>query len=41
MKQASARFYVEQIVPEAMGLKAAALAKADLLYVLDAEALAV
>jgi alkylation response protein AidB-like acyl-CoA dehydrogenase len=32
MKTASARFYVEQIVPEAMGLKAAAMAKADVLY---------
>ncbi|GAA0294259.1 acyl-CoA dehydrogenase [Sphingomonas oligophenolica] len=32
MKAAAARFYVEQIVPEAMGLKAAATAKAELLY---------
>ena len=32
MKKAAARFYVEQIVPEAMGLKAAAMAKAELLY---------
>jgi hypothetical protein len=32
MKTAAARFYVEQIVPEAMGLKAAAMAKADVLY---------
>ena len=32
MKQAAARFYVEQIVPEAMGLKAAAMASAELLY---------
>ncbi|WP_066801561.1 acyl-CoA dehydrogenase [Sphingomonas soli] len=40
MKQAAAGFYVEQIVPEAMGLKAAALAKADLLYALDADAFA-
>jgi alkylation response protein AidB-like acyl-CoA dehydrogenase len=41
MKQASARFYVQQIVPEAMGLKAAAMAKADILYELNAEAFAV
>jgi alkylation response protein AidB-like acyl-CoA dehydrogenase len=40
MKQAAARFYVEQIVPEAMGLKAAAMAKAELLYAVDAEAFA-
>jgi len=32
MKIAAARFYVEQIVPEAMGLKAAAMAKAEVLY---------
>jgi len=38
MKAASARFYVEQIVPEAMGLKAAAMAKAELLYSVPAEA---
>jgi alkylation response protein AidB-like acyl-CoA dehydrogenase len=37
MKQAAARFYVEQIVPEAMGLKAAAMARADVLYALGAE----
>ncbi|RYD48163.1 MAG: acyl-CoA dehydrogenase, partial [Sphingomonadales bacterium] len=40
MKQAAARFYVEQIVPEAMGLKAAAMAKADVLYAVNAEAFA-
>ncbi|RYE03596.1 MAG: acyl-CoA dehydrogenase [Sphingomonadales bacterium] len=40
MKQASARFYVAQIVPEAMGLKAAAMAKAEILYAVDAEAFA-
>lgn len=40
MKQAAARFYVEQIVPEAMGLKAAAMAKADVLYAVGAEAFA-
>lgn len=37
MKTASARFYVAQIVPEAMGLKAAAMAPADMLYSIDAE----
>jgi alkylation response protein AidB-like acyl-CoA dehydrogenase len=40
MKAATARFYVEQIVPEAMGLKASAMARAELLYALDAEAFA-
>jgi len=40
MKQAAARFHVEQIVPEAMGLKAAAMAKADVLYAVDAETFA-
>ncbi|PJI88045.1 acyl-CoA dehydrogenase [Sphingomonas koreensis] len=40
MKQAAARFYVEQIVPEAMGLKAAALADADVLYSINAETFA-
>ncbi|UZK64825.1 acyl-CoA dehydrogenase [Sphingomonas sp. M1-B02] len=40
MKAAAARFYVEQIVPEAMGLKAAAMAKADVLYAIDAAAFA-
>jgi hypothetical protein len=37
MKAAAARFYVEQIVPEATGLKAAAMAKAELLYAVSAE----
>jgi len=37
MKAAASRFYVEQIVPEAMGLKAAATAKADVLYSVGAE----
>jgi hypothetical protein len=37
MKAAAARFYVAQIVPEAMGLKAAAMAPADVLYSIDAE----
>jgi alkylation response protein AidB-like acyl-CoA dehydrogenase len=40
MKAAAARFYVAQIVPEAMGLKAAAMAKADALYAVDAETFA-
>ena len=40
MKAAAARFYVEQIVSEAMGLKAAAMAPADILYSIDAEAFA-
>jgi len=40
MKQASAAFYVRQIVPEAMGLKPAAMAKADMLYAIDAEGFA-
>jgi len=40
MKTATTRFYVEQIVPEAMGLKAAAMAKAELLYSVPAEAFA-
>ncbi|QTH21638.1 acyl-CoA dehydrogenase [Rhizorhabdus wittichii] len=32
MKRTAARFYVEQVVPEAMGLIAAAMAPADILY---------
>ena len=40
MKAAAARFYVEQIVPEAMGLRAAASAKADVLYAVGPEAFA-
>jgi alkylation response protein AidB-like acyl-CoA dehydrogenase len=40
MKVAAARFYVEQIVPEALGLKAAATASADLLYSVEAGVLA-
>ena len=40
MKHAAARFYVEQIVPEAMGLKASAMAKAKALYAVDATAFA-
>jgi 3-(methylthio)propanoyl-CoA dehydrogenase len=34
------RFFLDRIVPEAAGLKASALAGADLLYRLPAEALA-
>jgi len=41
MKRAAARFYLEQIVPEARGLGAAASAPADILYSVDADALAV
>lgn len=40
MKGAAARFYVAQIVPEAMGLKAAAMASAEALYAVDAETFA-
>jgi hypothetical protein len=36
MKAAAARFYVGQIVPEAMGLKAAAMASSEMLYAVDA-----
>ncbi|WP_448501866.1 acyl-CoA dehydrogenase [Sphingomonas sp.] len=39
-KQAVARFYVEQLVPEAMGLKPSAMAKAEVLYALTPEAFA-
>jgi len=41
MKRAAAAFYVAQIVPEALGLKAAATASADVLYSVPAEAFAV
>ncbi|MBR0552634.1 acyl-CoA dehydrogenase [Stakelama marina] len=40
MKKAAARFYVGQIVPEALGLKAAAMAPADPLYAVGAETFA-
>lgn len=40
MKGAAARFYVAQIVPEAIGLKAAAMASAEALYAVDAETFA-
>ena len=39
-KPVIARYFLEHLVPEALGLKAAATAGAQLLYVLDAEALA-
>ena len=39
-KLVTTRFYLERMVPEAGGLKAAAMAGAELLYALDAEALA-
>ena len=38
-KQAVARFYLDQIVPEALGLRAAATATSEVLYALSAEAL--
>ncbi|WP_242140955.1 acyl-CoA dehydrogenase [Sphingomonas sp. TREG-RG-20F-R18-01] len=41
MKRAACTFYVAQIVPEALGLKAAATARADVLYSVPAEAFAV
>jgi alkylation response protein AidB-like acyl-CoA dehydrogenase len=40
MKKTCARFYLDQIVPEALGLRAAATASADVLYALPAEAFA-
>ncbi|MGV3482724.1 MAG: acyl-CoA dehydrogenase [Sphingobium sp.] len=40
MKQAAARYFVDQIVPEAAGLKASALAGSELLYSVDAVAFA-
>jgi hypothetical protein len=39
MKRAAARFYLDQVVPEARGLKAAATAPADVLYSVDEAAL--
>ena len=39
LKRAAVRFYVKQIVPEANGLKAAAMARADVLYAVSADAL--
>ncbi|KQU61668.1 acyl-CoA dehydrogenase [Sphingomonas sp. Leaf339] len=40
MKRASVRFYLEQLVPEALGLRAAAMASAEMLYAVPAEAFA-
>ncbi|AIT07164.1 acyl-CoA dehydrogenase [Sphingomonas taxi] len=40
VKRASVRFYLDQIVPEAHGLKAAATASAEVLYAVPAEAFA-
>ncbi len=40
VKRAAVRFYLDQIVPEALGLKAAATATADVLYAVPAEAFA-
>ena len=39
-KPVTARFFLDRIVPEAAGLKASAMAGADLLYALPAEKLA-
>jgi hypothetical protein len=38
MKKAAARFYLEQLVPEALGLAAAATAPAAILYLVPDEA---
>lgn len=38
MKRGTSRFYVEQIVPEALGLKASAVAGSEALYAIDAGA---
>ena len=40
MRRAASRFYVEQIVPEALGLRSAATAGAELLYAFNPEELA-
>ena len=40
MKRAACAFYVAQIMPEAMGLRAAATASARVLYAVPAEAFA-
>jgi hypothetical protein len=40
MKLASARFYLDQILPEALGLEAAAAAPADVLYSIEEDAFA-
>ena len=39
-KPVIARYFLEHLVPEALGLKASATAGAELLYALDAGALA-
>lgn len=39
-KKVTTRFYIEQVVPEAMGLRAAATATAEVLYALDTRELA-
>jgi len=39
-KRATARFYLDQIVPEALGLEASATASAEVLYAIPAEAFA-
>ena len=39
-KRATARFYLDQIVPEALGLRAAATASAEVLYAIEPEAFA-
>ena len=40
MKTAATKFYIDQIVPEALGLKAAAMARADVLYSIAADVFA-
>jgi alkylation response protein AidB-like acyl-CoA dehydrogenase len=40
LKQATARFYLDQVVPEALGLQAAAIAPAAILYSMPEEAFA-
>jgi alkylation response protein AidB-like acyl-CoA dehydrogenase len=40
MKKAAARFYLDQLVPEALGYKAAALASAEILYAVSDDAFA-
>jgi hypothetical protein len=40
MKRVAVAFYLDQIVPEALGLEAAATAPADLLYAVPEEAFA-
>jgi 3-(methylthio)propanoyl-CoA dehydrogenase len=40
MKKAAVRFYLDQIVPEALGLEAAANASAEVLYAMEPEAFA-